>query len=98
MKRTPTTAKVRASRRRLKTTNLSARGPCIAGRRYWLTSQGGAAGPVADLAPPSLQLRRDGPPNRRHPPRGRVSADDLDFAAMIDRDQVPHVARLARLR
>jgi aspartyl-tRNA(Asn)/glutamyl-tRNA(Gln) amidotransferase subunit C len=34
----------------------------------------------------------------RHPPRGLLSADDLDFAAMIDREQVLHVAKLARLR
>src|SRR3954451_7911596 len=99
MKRMPTTAKVTASRRRLKTTKRSARGPCIAGRRYWLAGQGaGAAGPVADLVPPSLQLRRDGPPNRRHPPRGTVSADDLHCAVMIEREQVLHVAKLARLR
>src|ERR1044071_5990194 len=40
-KRIPTTAKLTASRRRLRTTNLSAAGPCIGGDSNWLGSQGG---------------------------------------------------------
>src|SRR4051794_40443630 len=88
MKRTPTTAKVRASRRRLKTTNRSARGPCIGALSNWLGSRPrGGGGLVPVLFPPSLQLRGDGPQNGRPPPRGAVGADDLESTAMIEREQ-----------
>jgi aspartyl-tRNA(Asn)/glutamyl-tRNA(Gln) amidotransferase subunit C len=68
MKRIPTTAKLAASRRRLRTTNLSAAGPCMLRHSNWLISQGASERVLPRMLP------------------------------VIDREQVLHVARLARLR
>src|SRR5262245_33496680 len=86
MKRTPTTAKVSASRRRLKTTNLSAPGPCIAPRTI-LAKQ--------PAMPPryGVVVFRNACRYERQP---RCGAPRI--RRVIDRDQVLHVARLARLR
>src|SRR5919106_4923447 len=73
MNRTPTAAKLSASRRRLKTTNRSARSPVMAPGCY-------------PASPPRAE------------PRGRPRVGFAEIGTVIDRDQVLHVALLARLR
>src|SRR5690349_11407907 len=104
MKRMPTTAKVSASRRRARTTKRSAVSPCMARDSNWPAGQVGAARRVLSRIwrhhPLRGRLRRllgVVPPNPRHPPRGTVAVDCLESAAVIEREQVLHVAKLARL-